>query len=51
MVNGEAGFVVFDGDRPYAVLAFTFRGERILEIDILADPLRLARIDFTVLDG
>jgi hypothetical protein len=33
------------------VLAFTLRDDRILEIDILADPDRLALIDFTVLDG
>ena len=51
LVNGGAGIAVFAGDRPYAVLAFTIRNGRITEIDILADPLRLARIDFTVLDG
>jgi len=51
IVNGTPGFVVFDGDRPYAVLGFTTRDDRILEIDILADPERLARIDFTVLDA
>ena len=50
MVNGTAGLAVFTGDRPYAVLAFSIRNERIVEIDILADPDRLARIDFTVLD-
>lgn len=42
---------VFTGDRPYAVLAFTVRNERIVEIDILADPERLARLDFIVLDA
>ena len=42
---------VFTGDRPYAVLAFTVRNERIVEIDILADPERLARLDFSVLDA
>jgi len=51
MVNGTAGLVVFTGDRPYAVLAFTLRNERIVEIDILADPDRLARLDFSVLDA
>ena len=50
-VNGAAGLVVFTGDRPYAVLAFTVRNERIVEIDILADPERLARLDFSVLDA
>ena len=51
LVNGAAGLVVFTGERPYAVLAFTVRGERIAEIDILADPERLARLDLTVLDA
>ena len=51
VVNGAAGLVVFAGDRPYAVLGFTVRGERIAAIDILADPDRLARLDLTVLDA
>ena len=51
IVNGTAGLAVFTGDQPYAVLAFTIRNERIVEIDILADPDRLARIDFAVLDA
>jgi len=51
IINGTAGLVVFTGDRPYAVLGFTVRNERIVEIDILADPDRLARIDFSVLDA
>jgi len=42
---------VFAGDRPYAVLAFTVGNERIVEIDILADPERLARLDLFVLDA
>jgi RNA polymerase sigma-70 factor (ECF subfamily) len=51
IVNGTPGLVVFAGNRPYAVLAFTVRDHRILEIDILADPERLALIDFAVLDA
>lgn len=51
IVNGGAGFVVFDGDRPYAVLGFTIRKGLIVEIDILGDPDRLARLDLTVLNG
>jgi RNA polymerase sigma-70 factor (ECF subfamily) len=46
-VNGTPGFVVFNRDRPYAVLAFAFRGDRIVEIDVLGDPARLARLDLT----
>jgi RNA polymerase sigma-70 factor (ECF subfamily) len=32
------------------VLAFTIRGGRIVAIDSLADPERLAELDLTVLD-
>jgi RNA polymerase sigma factor (sigma-70 family) len=45
LVNGTPGFVVLSGDRPFAVLGMTFRGDRIAEIDILADPERLALLD------
>jgi RNA polymerase sigma-70 factor (ECF subfamily) len=45
IVNGAAGGVVFVGDRPYAILAFTFRNDRIVELDVVADPDRLAWID------
>lgn len=44
-VNGALGFVVLSGGRPYAVLGFTFRDDAIAEIDILADPERLANLD------
>ncbi|HEY8437046.1 MAG TPA: RNA polymerase sigma factor SigJ [Candidatus Limnocylindrales bacterium] len=47
LVNGAAGLVVFAGDRPYAVLGFTVRGDRIVEIDILADPARIERLGLT----
>ena len=45
LINGTPGYVVFDGDRPYAILGFTFREGRIAELDILLDPARLARLD------
>jgi RNA polymerase sigma factor (sigma-70 family) len=47
MVNGTAGLVAFAGDRPFAVVGFTFGNDRIVELDILADPERLARLDLT----
>jgi hypothetical protein len=37
--------------RPYAVGGITVRGGRIVEIDILADPERLAPLDLAILDG
>ncbi len=50
LVNGAAGFVVMRGGRPFSVAGFTVRGGRIVEIDILADPERLALIDLSPLD-
>jgi RNA polymerase sigma factor (sigma-70 family) len=45
LVNGEPGFVVAPQGRLYAIIAFTVAGGRITEIDIVADPEKLARID------
>jgi RNA polymerase sigma-70 factor, ECF subfamily len=41
LVNGSAGLVVTREGRPFAVIAFTIRGGRVTELDILADPERL----------
>jgi RNA polymerase sigma-70 factor (ECF subfamily) len=51
LVNGAAGMVSLRDGRPFSVGALTVRGGRLVEIDILADPERLARLDLTVLDG
>jgi RNA polymerase sigma-70 factor (ECF subfamily) len=50
LVNGAAGIVAAPGGRLAAVLGFTIRGGKIVEIDILADPERLRRLDLTTLD-
>jgi RNA polymerase sigma factor (sigma-70 family) len=50
LVNGAPGIVNFVAGQPFSVMGFTVAGGRIVAIDILADPERLARIDFTVLD-
>ena len=50
LVNGAAGLVTAPGGKPVAVMGFTIRGGKIVEIDILADPVRLRQIDLTVLD-
>ena len=50
LVNGAAGVVSVRDGQPFSVLGFTVAGGRIVEIDILADPERLARLDLTVLD-
>jgi RNA polymerase sigma factor (sigma-70 family) len=50
LVNGAAGFVVAPRGRPIAVAGFTVAHGKIVEIDLLADPARLRRLDLTVLD-
>ena len=44
-VNGVAGVVVAPKGKPFAVMAFTVRGGRIVGIDALADPDRLTKLD------
>ncbi len=51
LVNGAAGLVAAPRGRPASVLGFTVAGGKIAEIDILADPQRLRRLDLAVLDG
>jgi len=49
LVNGAPGGVVWGPDgRPFAVLAFTVAGGRIVAVDVLADPDRLARLDLAI---
>jgi RNA polymerase sigma factor (sigma-70 family) len=49
LVNGVPGTVSVHEGRPLSVAGFTVRGGRITEINILADPERLRRLDITVL--
>lgn len=51
LVNGVAGAVCMLEGKPVAVMAFTIRGGKIIEIDILGDPERLAHLDLSVLEG
>jgi RNA polymerase sigma-70 factor, ECF subfamily len=49
LVNGIPGGVAWTPDgSPFAVVALTVKGGRIVGIDILADPDRLGRLDLTV---
>jgi hypothetical protein len=50
LINGVAGMVAFLDGEPYSIGAVTVRGEKIVEMDILADPERLRQLDFTILD-
>ncbi|MGH3263988.1 MAG: RNA polymerase subunit sigma-70, partial [Trebonia sp.] len=45
LVNGAAGVVAFDGERPFAVLAFTVIDDRAIAIDIFNDPDLVAKLD------
>ena len=49
LINGAPGTVSIRDGRPFAVAGFTVRGGKITEIDILADPVRLRRLDITEL--
>jgi RNA polymerase sigma-70 factor (ECF subfamily) len=50
LVNGAVGAVSMRDGRPFSVGAITVRDGKIVEMDYLADPQRLARLDLTVLD-
>ena len=41
VVNGSAGLIVSPRDRPIAVLGFAIAKDRIVEIDLVADPDKL----------
>jgi ketosteroid isomerase-like protein len=49
LVNGLPGGVVLVRGRPFAVMAFTVRNGRIVEIDAIQDPDRVERIAGAVL--
>jgi RNA polymerase sigma-70 factor (ECF subfamily) len=49
-VNGAAGAVIVADGKVVSVMAFTVVGGRVAAIDVLADPDRLARLDFSFLD-
>ena len=49
LINGAAGVVSLKDGRPFSIAAVTVSGGRIVELDFIADPERLARLDLTVL--
>jgi ketosteroid isomerase-like protein len=51
LVDGAPGLVIAPHGRPFAVLRFTVRRGRLAEIEVLADPDRLGRLDLAALDG
>ena len=50
LVNGTVGVVMAPRGRLFGVGVLTIRGDRIVEMDLVADPDRLARIELAVLE-
>jgi RNA polymerase sigma-70 factor (ECF subfamily) len=50
LINGVAGAVCTLDGKVFSVMAFTVRGGRIAEIDILRDPERLQHLDLSALE-
>lgn len=50
LINGALGMVAFRDGQVFSVGAVTVRGGRIVEMDFLADPERLRRLDLTFLE-
>jgi RNA polymerase sigma factor (sigma-70 family) len=51
LVNGAAGVVATRNGAVFSIASVIVRNGRITEMDFLADPERLARLDLTILDG
>ena len=52
LVNGNIGLVSRRSDgRLFSVLGFTIAGGKVVEIDILADPERLSRLDLSAIES
>src|SRR5215210_5137926 len=49
LINGAAGMVTFLHGQPFSIAAVTIRNGKIVEIDFLADPERIAQLDLTEL--
>jgi RNA polymerase sigma-70 factor (ECF subfamily) len=45
LVNGAPGLLVVRDGEPFALLAMTVQDDKIAEIDVLADPVRLRELD------
>jgi len=44
-VNGAAGVIVITNGQPFSVMGFTVSRSKIVEINCLLDPARLAGLD------
>jgi RNA polymerase sigma-70 factor (ECF subfamily) len=48
LVNGAPGVVTFAGDEPFSLVGFTVAGDRVVEMNVITDPVRLRRLVPTV---
>jgi RNA polymerase sigma-70 factor (ECF subfamily) len=51
LVNGAAGVVSFLHGQPFSIAAGTFRNGKVVELDFLVDPERIAQLDLAELGG
>lgn len=51
LVNGDPGEVAIVGGKPVSIAAFAVAGGRIVALDVLTDPERIARLDLSVLES
>jgi RNA polymerase sigma-70 factor, ECF subfamily len=52
LVNGNIGLVCrLPDERLFAVIGFTIAGGKVVEMDILADPERLSRLDLSAIEA
>jgi len=49
LINGAAGVVTAADGRPITLVGFTITGAKIVAIDLIDDPLRIAEADLTIL--
>jgi RNA polymerase sigma-70 factor (ECF subfamily) len=49
LINGRPGGIIMVNARPFAIMGFTVRNARIVEIDVINDPARVARLAAPIL--
>src|SRR3954454_880609 len=49
LVDGAAGVVVMVNGTPFSIMGFTVRGDRVAQVDVLADPDRIAALDLSAI--
>jgi RNA polymerase sigma-70 factor, ECF subfamily len=49
LINGAAGMVAFLHGQPFSIAALTIENGKIVELDFLTDPERIAQLDLAVL--